>query len=180
MLLPDRKHIVLAVSNGYTNRGGALRLSGGFKSPVKLVIGHLYGFDRTNGKKLWTKKLDALGLALDTPADSPVLALVTSYFGKTIIRGRSSLRVSGTQLAFIDKRTGRVVHKQTKRYTQTSRYAGNRYRMRVMPQSKVVKFESQMGNADFTLTGTAYARDDKEPSLNLLPDAKHSTSTPGR
>jgi hypothetical protein len=72
-----------------------------------LVSGHAYCLDETTGELVWDEPatLEAEGVALNLPAESPLIVLVTRLVAQQASGSHSNL-----QVACLDRRTGRRVY----------------------------------------------------------------------
>ena len=75
-----------------------------------LISGHVYGFDRTTGKKLWPAPavVGQYGMVLNQPSQLPVL--VFARMVHRALPGGSAKTEPKVAVLCIDKRTGRVVY----------------------------------------------------------------------
>ncbi|HEX5442969.1 MAG TPA: PQQ-binding-like beta-propeller repeat protein [Pirellulales bacterium] len=69
-----------------------------------VINGMVYGFDRQTGKKLWGREVVRKAIALNRPADLPVVL----FAGNTQRAGRMPQQLQG-ELAVMDKRTGKML-----------------------------------------------------------------------
>lgn len=80
-------------------------LPNGFSNP--LVNGLAYGFDRATGKKAWGGlPIDKQGLALEQPAELPIISLASRIYERRAPRTTSTAPF--TSIVCIDTRTGRI------------------------------------------------------------------------
>jgi hypothetical protein len=71
------------------------------------VHGRVYGYDRLNGKRLWTTQIDRQGIDLHQPANLPVLTFVSHFTqAKKTVPGLDS----SYALTCLDKRNGRLIY----------------------------------------------------------------------
>jgi len=89
-----------------TNGVNRQPVTGGIGNP--LLSGHVYIFDRHNGKKIGSLAVDRDGLLLSQPAALPVLTFATHVYDQ---RKNRSHNVEA-EFICLDKRTGRVVHEE--------------------------------------------------------------------
>jgi tetratricopeptide (TPR) repeat protein len=119
-VLRSRDCYVLAVSAPGT---GVQVLPGGFRIlpagtnnqqfEQPQINGHVYGFQRPGGRRMWHLEAANLGLPLLQPSDSPVLTFLTTVYGRGVVAGGGrTATVFQTAAAFVDKRKGRVLHKE--------------------------------------------------------------------
>jgi outer membrane protein assembly factor BamB len=100
-MIRSRDHYVL-IANQSTGGGP------GWQQVTPQVIpvhGRVYGYDRQNGKRLWTTQIDRHGIDLHQPGNLPVLTFVSHYaLAKKAVPGLDS----HFALTCLDKRNGRL------------------------------------------------------------------------
>src|SRR5205823_13549252 len=141
--------------------GGWTVMANGNFQGVAHIAGKVFVIDRRSGKLVKDLEAPGIGLPLFQPADSPVVAFVTTAYGvRTVGGGSGFTRVASYQtvVQFLDKRTGRVVYREA--FTpQTVNAAGAEVSLTVGPGSKL---EFQHQNINLLLTFTDDALDEKE------------------
>ena len=83
-------------------------LPNGFNNP--LINGLAYGFDRANGQKAWgAVTIDKQGLALEQPAELPIVTLASRIYERRAPRTGSTAPY--TSILCLDKRNGQIAYK---------------------------------------------------------------------
>jgi outer membrane protein assembly factor BamB/tetratricopeptide (TPR) repeat protein len=100
---PNKQVYPRAIPGGYDNR---------------LVNGHVYGFDRQSGEKVWTRAVERQAILLRQPTEIPVLTFACHIYERpTPEKPQNSNHFS---VLCLDKRNGRILHQEQSSIPLTS------------------------------------------------------------
>ena len=129
------------------------------------INGAMHGFD-PDGRLAWSQPVRHLSLPLNQPAASPVVGLMSHLYGTT---GRQTVR-AGASLVLVDKRTGRVIHRDLLDGVPQS------YEQHVDRENQVVEFRSNVHTVRMEWTGKTWPSDAKQ--VPIEPDLPASQQAP--
>ena len=76
----------------------------------KTIHGHVYGFDRSSGEKLWSLEVENQALVLDQPKRLPVLVFASRVYERS--PANNQRRTPRYPVLCVDKRTGQILHQE--------------------------------------------------------------------
>lgn len=110
LVLRSRDEYVIVGNRQWINDGRifVVPIPGGLDNPV--ISGQMWGFRRSDGQKLWSKKIERQALLLTQPSQTPVVVLASRLFDRGPAQPMGNDN-AGNQAQFlvIDRRTGETL-----------------------------------------------------------------------
>jgi outer membrane protein assembly factor BamB len=98
----------LLITHGTTSKDGKILSVNGVNYPDPLVNGHVYGFDRKTGKRIWTNYVGNQAVESGQPETLPVLVFAASRY-EDIRQGKITRRANKLAITILDTRNGRIL-----------------------------------------------------------------------
>lgn len=109
IVLRDESFYVLMTQQPDNGRNNVRAVAIGMNNP--LVNGHVYGFDRTDGRLIWSRAMQQQAFDLSQPNSLPVLIFTVRTY--QLFRQGRSFNPNQFSLLMIDKRNGQLVFERS-------------------------------------------------------------------